>query len=388
MFVVEAIASGLVDTVSSSILSEGFAMLSTVIKGLACLGYRVSTSLAKRFLPLGRYLPCCVRVYKLNKPTPAELRRLAKLHGITYIIAPEGGNLLASVLEELDGFHICSKPETVKQVSDKASLTFRLSKEGFKVPKTVVYRPGEVLNVDCLKPPYVIKPSTGAGCEGLFVASTLEELKRAVLQMKSQVLIQEFIEGIPASVSLLTDGSHIIPLSLNRQYVDLSRYIYMGGYTPMRNRFIKEAFEMASKILKLFTGLRGYIGVDVILSERGVYVIEVNPRLTVSYVGLNKALKPDPAKGMVEAGLGKLQTIEYRFHAFCYFRKALFKGSVYKVLNKASSLNEVVSPPIPVEHPDEAYGMLAVVSRNLTEAENAYLKLLDKLSLETGCEVS
>lgn len=383
----EAVSSGLVDTAGSSILSEGFAMLSSVIKGLTCLGHKVSTLLAKRFLALGMYLPP-VKAYKLDKPSPAELRRFAKLHELTYIIAPEDEGLLADLLEELEGFHICSKPEAVRCVSDKASLTLRLSREGFKVPETVVYRPGEPLDIGCLKPPYVVKPSTGAGCDGMFIARSFEELEGAVSHIREPVLIQEFVEGVPASVSLLTDGSKVIPVSLNRQYIDLGRRIYLGGYTPMHHRLVKEALDTAFRVLSLFKGLRGYIGVDVILSGDRVYVIEVNPRLTVSYVGLSRVLKPDPVKGMVEAGLGKLQTVEYRFDALCYFKKAFFKGPVRNALNRLVSFDEVISPPLPVESPDEAYGMLAIVSRGLKEAENAYLRFLNRLSLETGCEVS
>lgn len=383
----EAVTSGLVDTVDSSILSEGFAMLSSVVRDFTYLGYKASTLLAKKFAILSMYLPP-VKVYKLDKPTLDELRKLAKLHGLTYVIAPEDNGLLADLLEELNGFHICSKPEAVRCVSDKASLTLKLSKEGFKVPETFTYKPGEPIDVDRLKPPYVVKPSTGAGCKGLVIARTFEELKRVVSRIGGPVLIQEFIEGVPASVSLLTDGSNVIPLSLNRQYIDLDRRMYLGGYTPMSHRLAKEALDMASRVLRLFKGLRGYIGVDVILSRYGVYVVEVNPRLTVSYVGLSRILKPNLAKGMVEAGLGELQTFEYRFNAFCYFKKAFFKGPLRNALNRLVSLNEVISPPLPVEYPDEAYGMLAVVSRGVKEAENAYFKLLNKLSLETGCEVS
>jgi len=387
ILVVEAVTSGLVDKAGSSILSEGFAMLSSIIKGLTGLGCEVSTLLAKKFTALVRYLPP-VKLYKLEKPSLAELRRLAKLHDSTYVIAPEDDGLLAELLEELDGLHMCSKPEAVRSVSDKASLTLRLSKEGFRVPETVVYEPGGPLDVGCLKPPYVVKPNTGAGCVGLSIARTLEELKKAVSEAGRPVLIQEFIDGVPASVSLLTDGSNTIPLSLNRQYLDLCRRIYLGGYTPMYHELIGEAFDTASRVVSLFNGLRGYIGVDVVLSRDGVYVVEVNPRLTVSYVGLNRVLEPDPAKGIFEAGLGRLRTVEYMFNALCYFRKAFFKGPVRSGLKKLASLNEIVSPPLPVERIDEAYGVLAVVSNNFTKAKNAYLKLLNRLSLETGCEVS
>ena len=33
-------------------------------------------------------------------------------------------------------------------------------------------------------------------------------------------------------------------------------------------------------------GLKGYVGIDMVLSDDECYVIEINPRLTTSYLGL------------------------------------------------------------------------------------------------------
>ena len=39
-------------------------------------------------------------------------------------------------------------------------------------------------------------------------------------------------------------------------------------------------------MVESFSGLRGYVGVDVVLGQDKLYVVDVNPRLTTSYVGL------------------------------------------------------------------------------------------------------
>ena len=59
---------------------------------------------------------------------------------------------------------------------------------------------------------------------------------------------------------------------------------------------------VAARIAKAFPGLWGYVGIDLIDSPAGPLVLEINPRLTTSYVGLAAAIGGNPA-GMVLAML-------------------------------------------------------------------------------------
>ena len=49
----------------------------------------------------------------------------------------------------------------------------------------------------------------------------------------------------------------------------------------------------------------GYVGVDVIIDKENdkIYVLEINPRLTTSYVGLADALALNPAKLLLDGML-------------------------------------------------------------------------------------
>lgn len=60
-------------------------------------------------------------------------------------------------------------------------------------------------------------------------------------------------------------------------------------------------------------GLRGHVGVDLVAAPDRCVVIEVNPRLTTSYVGLRRVLRANLAelvwRAAVEGGLpGRLGT--------------------------------------------------------------------------------
>ncbi|MBS7611491.1 ATP-grasp domain-containing protein [Candidatus Bathyarchaeota archaeon] len=388
VLLVEAILSGLFRNVTSSILSEGLAMASSLIRDFSNVGYNVSTVVCRDFLKLSRFLsPSTVR--KISDVSFPTLRKLAQLHDLTYVIAPEDDWLLARLLEELDGFHICSNHETVRRVSDKAVTMSELSRIGLKIPKTLTYTPENPLDLGSLKPPFVVKPRTGTGCEGLKVFQSSTELKRFLLNRKREFLIQEFVKGIPASISLLTDDLKALPISLNRQFISISRSMYLGGYTPMHHRLLKEAFKIAVKAVEPFKGLKGYVGIDVILSKDGVYVIEINPRLTVSYIGLSRSLSENPSNAIIETGLGKACKFNPNFKAICYFKKTLFEGFTYKLLKQSSALlNIMASPPIPIENVVKAYGFIATVSDNFTNARAIYFKILEELQRETGCKIS
>ena len=47
---------------------------------------------------------------------------------------------------------------------------------------------------------------------------------------------------------------------------------------------------LAEDVCRAIPGLDGYVGIDLLLGEDAPVVVEVNPRLTTSYVGLGRAL--------------------------------------------------------------------------------------------------
>jgi predicted ATP-grasp superfamily ATP-dependent carboligase len=63
---------------------------------------------------------------------------------------------------------------------------------------------------------------------------------------------------------------------------------------------------LANDIKAAVPGLIGYFGVDLLLdtqTARGVTIVEVNPRLTTSYVHLHQAIGCNPAAMVMDAML-------------------------------------------------------------------------------------
>ena len=79
-------------------------------------------------------------------------------------------------------------------------------------------------------------------------------------------------------------------LSTNSQSVRASRqFSYRGGTTPLDHPLARLGVEAALRTCEAIPGLRGYIGVDLVLTQSEAVVIEVNPRLTTAYLGVREA---------------------------------------------------------------------------------------------------
>lgn len=160
--------------------------------------------------------------------------------------------------------------------------------------------------------PMVVKPADGVSCEGVQIVRNLNQFKEASMAIKSLTrlpyfLLQEYVEGVTASVSLLSDGKKAVPLSLNLQdvHTENGKVIYEGGCVPLEHELSKNAKKVAKKVVESINGLKGYTGVDLILGE-DVYVVEVNSRLTTPYVALRKLLNFNLGEAIFGSVKGKL----------------------------------------------------------------------------------
>jgi predicted ATP-grasp superfamily ATP-dependent carboligase len=137
-----------------------------------------------------------------------------------------------------------------------------------------------------------VKPDDGAGCEDTRVVPE-QSVARCLLAADPRRLVaQPWIEGEPASLSLVCAGDRCLLLACNRQAVRISgdRVIVdrlcVNGLPDPGGRLAA----LAGNVVSAIPGFWGYIGIDLILAREGPVVLEVNPRLTTSYCGLRGAL--------------------------------------------------------------------------------------------------
>ncbi len=156
----------------------------------------------------------------------------------------------------------------------------------------------------------LIKPADGVACQGIRVLNSFEELHESLKYMEtsfSHVLLQDFVEGQPCSVSLLSNGFKALPISLNLQKIEFNGdgVEYGGGQVPWDHPLKQEALSMAKNIVESIDGLKGYVGVDMILADK-VHFIEINSRLTTPYVALRNVVDFNLGRAIVESAIGNL----------------------------------------------------------------------------------
>ena len=153
----------------------------------------------------------------------------------------------------------------------------------------------------------MIKPVRGCGALGVRVSDS---------PAGDGEFAQQFIEGEHLSVSLVASrvigdacayftGKPPLVLSVNRQLVTQAAdgsIQYLGGETPVHPAREAEIIETAKKTIIVLGG-QGYCGVDVVVADK-VYVVDVNPRITTSLVGIAACMKEEIAEILVAASKG------------------------------------------------------------------------------------
>jgi predicted ATP-grasp superfamily ATP-dependent carboligase len=164
-----------------------------------------------------------------------------------------------------------NSPEVAARVSDKLWLARWLEERGFPFIKTQ-----QTPSTDLMDFPMVVKPRKGAGGVGCRFVGSLDDLR-----WEDGLIIQECVEGRPASVSVIGNGREACAVATNEQLIGVTwagaeGFRYSGNITPLEPDFPGLA-EMAEEIISELR-LVGSNGVDFLLTEKGPVVVEVNPR--------------------------------------------------------------------------------------------------------------
>lgn len=301
--------------VRASLAREGAAMLSALVADLAAIGrHRIVTTVDLRYF---LQAPPGVEVVTLPPGSAVLLDGLIASADAVWLVAPETGGCLESLAAKVERKRrklLGPGAAAIRRASDKAGLPLRLARVGVPHPETRVLRKGTdwVRVAQELGYPVVLKPARGAGCEGVCLARDKRELGQAVELARrangsGPWLVQRYVPGLAASVSLLSDGRRAVALTVNSQAVRASRpFAYRGGVTPFEHPLAGRAVEAALRTCQALPGLRGYVGVDVVLTGSEAVVIEVNPRLTTAYLGVRSALEGNLAALVLQACDGTL----------------------------------------------------------------------------------
>ena len=361
----------------AGVLAEGFAMLRCVVADFRAAGHEVTVLLDERLAKVDAPTGANYNMQVLYAHEPKKfLQNAAKNYDAFYVIAPETGRVLEDFVKIVEGTGKTSlncESEAIAQVSDKAALIEALQKNGTQTPKTLT------LNVhdnssdieqkikDALSYPLVFKPLDGTSCSGISLLKNPTEINAALNKIKKQstnpqFLAQEYIQGTPASVSLICNGKKAAAISLNKQQVNLTQpkceSSYLGGCVPLDHPLKQAAFGLVEQVVEAFSGLRGYVGVDVVLGDKAVFVLDVNARLTTSYVGLRQVADFNVAEAIINAAVGGKLPEKPKMRGIACFEKTSIPKPALGAYRRAIRVNGVVSPPFPLTDSTDAAALI------------------------------
>ncbi len=328
-----------------SLFDEGIGMLLAVAEDLTICGHEVVLPLEDRRTKTHAHRCVQLGIETVPVYSPDDWKstwiELCKSADRTLLIAPEMGNRLLSLLGELRATGstiVAPSLEFVELASDKLKLasiaiprihqpkTYSASQYLLRgpgvSPGVAKASPGEAPGA----PVGVVKDRFGAGCSLVHPCRSIDEIcsflseKGAVESDYDDLIVQTWIEGEHYSLSLIGDsrGESRLVGCLRQSLSFDGEVIYTGGAGPEFEEF-RPLLELWCK--ELFSHLPiplGWIGIDIVVSPPEqessgpirkewniplldqIHLIEINPRLTSSYLGFRQLYGPSLAEGCLD----------------------------------------------------------------------------------------
>ena len=231
----------------------------------------------------------------------------------TLVIAPEfDGHLLRSIeaMEQFGVRLLGPGSQFVRITSDKTRTAETLASANVPVPTGGRVAVGSSLPAS-FPLPAVLKRNDGAGSMAEIVNSI------DLADQQNVMRIEHLIPGLPCSISFFCRGEEK-PIACPPMVQILSggsSLEFGGGRRLLEKKLVARANQLGRDALAALPDATGYVGIDLILGDAddgsGDVVVEVNPRLTTSYIGLREIAETNLAEAMLAIAAGREPQISF-----------------------------------------------------------------------------
>lgn len=298
---------------------EGEAMLSALAGEFRRLaGMEVLVLRDARLPPLPPAVGIHVHNVSMAEEDLSLLATLAASADGTILIAPELDGILlqrARLVEKSGGRLLSPSSRVIALASDKQRTTAALRRAGVPSPRSVALESDD--NGQCSLPhdfpfPAVLKRIDGAG--------SLRTRRVERPDEKPQLdpgpwMLEEYVPGLPTSAAVLCGRWGNVVLPPFTQHVDAVTFSYKGASRLVDPSQIERAHHWAAKAAAALPEPAGYVGVDMVLGNdpagKEDAVIEINPRLTTSFIGLCSIARTNLASAMLAVAAGERACLEF-----------------------------------------------------------------------------
>lgn len=301
------LAGQAIDTIPKCLRMEGEAMLRAIVSDLS--------QVAETVVPLDPRLQLEFDATKSvvtdsDQPFWGQWVAAAKDCDSAIIVAPESDGILAKGVAMLRaaGIDVMSgSGDFLRVASDKLQTAKVLLGTGVAHPLSMSLsdRRFEAELEDHKE--FVLKPRDGCGTQEI---RRFDSFAAARAELTDDLILQAWMPGRAISIALVASGSHQTFLPAVSQDLDAVSCEYAGGCGPLDDDAQRRATALASRaIAAMPPTARGFVGLDLLLGERPSEdcVIEINPRLTTSYVGLRQMIKGNLAARLFDLETGPVQ---------------------------------------------------------------------------------
>ncbi|MCE9630975.1 MAG: ATP-grasp domain-containing protein [Planctomycetia bacterium] len=230
----------------------------------------------------------------------------------TLIVAPETAGILANrvtAVRAAGGEVLAPSNGFIEIASDKQATIDTLAAAGVPVPAGRPLTAGESWP-RWFHLPAVRKARGSTGCDDLVVVRHGDVPPPPAVE---PARLEAFVEGLAVGVSCLVGAAGILPLPAVRQrFSSGPRPRYLGGEPLVEPAVARRAERLAARavaaVARAGGGTQaGWVGVDMILGDRADglddRVLEVNPRLTTSFVGFGSGGDASLVRAIVDVAM-------------------------------------------------------------------------------------
>ena len=175
---------------------------------------------------------------------------------------------------------------------------------------------------------FILKPEQGSGGYNVNLLNNNKNIEFN----QNKFIMQEYVHGINLSSSVLATKSDAKTITNTRlltmnDFGKDNNFVYVGNILPLTKDSIMSEIEniddinknmktTSEKLAEKFN-LTGSNGVDYILNEKGLYVIEVNPRIQGTFECLEQSFGINMLEAHIEACQGKIIDIpKAKFYSY------------------------------------------------------------------------
>ncbi|MBE0468860.1 MAG: ATP-grasp domain-containing protein [Methyloprofundus sp.] len=221
------------------------------------------------------------------------LSEQSSLYDTVWLIAPETEGMLTwwTQFFNQQGKQLClSGQQAIDLCQDKLATSEHLQKAGIACVPSFLFDLNAVIEPGS----WVLKANNSVGCDEVYLLQEERHWPKVLARLMPAhyYILQPYVAGKVLSLSCLFYQGQAFFICCNEQkmHIEHQQFVLSACRVNVQTENFQQYQQLCQSIATAIPQLFGYIGIDFIETEAGEnLVLEINPRLTSSYAGINKA---------------------------------------------------------------------------------------------------